>query len=214
MESQLSVKDNVPIRNIGGAAVMRTEITDSLTRAFFSEWARVGYTAVSLERVAKAAGVGKAALYRRWSDKKDMACDLLAQVGLTLSVGEDQETLEADIRAMLFALRRVLRHPTIRRVVTDLQAEIERTPVLGQVLRPYQRAQLAGVDMLIDRAIARGELTPAVDRETAADMIFAPLHWRVAVVLGQSDRHYIARLARMIAAAIKAGDDTPSTPLN
>ena len=208
MERSRSVKENVPIRNVSGAAVMRVEITDSLARAFFSEWARVGYAAVSLERVAKEAGVGKAALYRRWSDKKDMACDLLAQVGLTLSVGEDQETLEADIRAMLFALRRVLRHPTIRRVVTDLQAEIERTPVLGQVLRPYQRAQLAGVDTLIDRAIARGELTPFVDRETAADMIFAPLHWRVAVVLGQSDRAYIRRLARMIAAAIKAGDDT------
>ncbi len=206
MERTRSVKANVPIRNASGAAVRRVEITDALTRAFFGEWARVGYSAVSLERVAKEAGVGKAALYRRWSDKKDMACDLLAQVGLTLTVGEDQETLEADLLALLFALRRILRHPTIRRVVSDLQAEIERTPVLGQVLRPYQRAQLAGVDMLIDRAIARGELTPAVDRETAADLIFAPLHWRVAVVLGQSDRAYIARLSRMIAAAIKAGD--------
>ncbi|MBP8671741.1 MAG: TetR/AcrR family transcriptional regulator [Sphingomonadaceae bacterium] len=186
---------------------MRVDITDALARAFFGEWARVGYAAMSLERVAKEAGVGKAALYRRWPDKKAMACDLLARVGLTLTVSDDQETLEADLRTLLFSLRRILRHPTVRRVVTDLQAEIERTPILGQVLRPYQRAQLAGVDMLIDRAIARGEVTSAVDRETAADMIFAPLHWRVAVIFGQYDSAYIGRLARMIAAAIKASDD-------
>ena len=187
--------------------IIRVDITDALARAFFGEWARVGYAAMSLERVAKEAGVGKAALYRRWPDKKAMACDLLARVGLTLTVSDDQETLEADLRTLLFSLRRILRHPTVRRVVTDLQAEIERTPILGQVLRPYQRAQLAGVDMLIDRAIARGEVTSAVDRETAADMIFAPLHWRVAVIFGQYDSAYIGRLARMIAAAIKASDD-------
>src|SRR3546814_17598475 len=136
MERSRSVKKNVPIRNVSGAAVMRVEITDSLARAFFSEWARVGYAAVSLERVAKEAGVGKAALYRRCSDKKDMACDLLAQVGLTLSVGEDQEPLEADIRAMLFALRRLIRLLTIRPVATDLQAETESTPRMEQVLPP------------------------------------------------------------------------------
>ncbi len=202
MERNRIVKSAGVRRNI-----IRVDITDALARAFFGEWARVGYAAMSLERVAKEAGVGKAALYRRWPDKKAMACDLLARVGLTLTVSDDQETLEADLRTLLFSLRRILRHPTVRRVVTDLQAEIERTPILGQVLRPYQRAQLAGVDMLIDRAIARGEVTSAVDRETAADMIFAPLHWRVAVIFGQYDSAYIGRLARMIAAAIKASDD-------
>lgn len=116
-----------------------------------------GQSAQMLRNLGATVQLGYAAGQR----KRDMACDLLAQVGLTLSVGEDQETLEADIRAMLFALRRVLRHPSIRRVVTDLQAEIARTPVLGQ-----------------------------------------------------SDRAYIARLARMIAAAIKAGDDSSPAPLN
>ena len=60
MERKRSVKGDLPIRNIGGAAVKRTEITDALNRAFFDEWARVGYGAISLERVAKLAGVGKA----------------------------------------------------------------------------------------------------------------------------------------------------------
>lgn len=39
---------------------MQRRVTDALTRALFVEWARVGYAALSLEAVAKRAGVGKA----------------------------------------------------------------------------------------------------------------------------------------------------------
>ncbi|RYZ59046.1 MAG: TetR/AcrR family transcriptional regulator, partial [Proteobacteria bacterium] len=52
-----------------GAAVMQPAVTDALTRELFGEWAERGYAAISLERVALRAGVGKAALYRRWPSK-------------------------------------------------------------------------------------------------------------------------------------------------
>ena len=110
---------------------MRTDVTDALTRAFFEEWSRTGYAALSLERVARVAGVGKAALYRRWSDKAAMASDLLSGAGLSITEVDEQESLEQDLLAVMFAIRRVLRHPRIRRIVTDLHAEIERTPTLG-----------------------------------------------------------------------------------
>lgn len=191
-------------RPVSGAAVMRADVTDALTRAFFQEWARAGYSGLSLERVARSAGVGKAALYRRWPEKPVMAGDLLSRVGLTLTDVGDAGSLEADLTALLFALRRVLRHPLIRRIITDLHAEIERTPALEAAIRPFQRARRERINGLIDRAIARGELSPSVDRETAADLVAAPLYWRLAVVGGQADRHHIARLARMIAGALRA----------
>jgi len=49
---------------------MRTEITEALTRAFFREWARVGYSGLSLERVAR--------LGRRW---ESCALQALARKG-------------------------------------------------------------------------------------------------------------------------------------
>lgn len=191
-------------RPVSGAAVMRADVTDALTRAFFQEWARAGYSGLSLERVARSAGVGKAALYRRWPEKPAMAGDLLSRVGLTLTDVRNAGSLEADLTALLFAIRRVLRHPLIRRIITDLHAEIERTPELEAAVRPFQRARRERINGLIDRAIARGELSPRVDRETAADLIAAPLYWRLAVVGGQADRDHIARLACMIAAALRA----------
>ena len=187
-----------------GAAIMRADVTEALTRAFFEAWARTGYSGLSLERVARSAGVGKAALYRRWTEKPAMAADLLSRVGLTITDVGDQGSLEGDLEALLLALRRVLRHPLTRRIITDLNAEIGRTPALRAAVRPFQRARRERINGLLDRAIARGELSPGVDRETAADMIAAPLYWRLAVVGGRADRDHIARLARMLAAALRA----------
>ncbi|EGY01856.1 TetR family transcriptional regulator [Nitrospirillum viridazoti Y2] len=55
-----------------------------------------------------------------------------------------------------------------------------------------------------DRAIGRGELSPSVDREIAADLIAAPLYRRVAVLGGRSGRNHITCLARMLTAALQA----------
>ena len=65
---------------LSGAAVRRPHITEDLARTFFEEWSRVGYSALSLDAVARKAGVGKAALYRRWRSKADMAADLVKRL--------------------------------------------------------------------------------------------------------------------------------------
>jgi AcrR family transcriptional regulator len=185
-----------------GAAVMQSDVTDALTSAFFEEWARVGYAALSLERVAKNAGAGKAALYRRWSSKAAMASDLLSKVGLTLFALPETGSLEGDLLAFLLSLRRVLNHRIIRRVFLDLHAEIDREPALEAAIRPFQEARRKRVSTLIDRAVARGEAPRSIDRETAADFMVSVLFWRVVVTRGRSDRRHLETLARMTAAAI------------
>jgi AcrR family transcriptional regulator len=189
-------------RRPSGAAVMQSDVTEGLTLAFFQEWARVGYAALSLERVAKNAGAGKAALYRRWPSKVAMASDLLSKVGLTLFELPDTGSLETDLLAFLLSLRRVLRHRIIQRVVLDLQAEVAREPALLTAVRPFQESRRKRVMTLIDRAIGRGEASASIDRETVADLMVSALYWRVVVNGGRSDRQHLKRLARMIAAAI------------
>lgn len=204
MDVHRSASEEISVRRPSGAAVMRVELTDALTRAFFEEWARVGYAALSLERVARNAGAGKAALYRRWSSKAEMASDLLSQVGLTLTETEDMGSLEADLLTQLKAIRRVLRHPQIKRIIADLHAEIGREPALDASVMPFVRARRKRTEQLIERAVARGELSPDVDRETIADLLAAPLYWRMVVMRGRSDLDHIERLARMTAAAMSA----------
>ena len=193
---------------VSGAAVKRPQITDALVRTFFEEWARVGYSALSLDAVARKAGVGKAALYRRWRSKADMAQDLVSQ--LTKTVPEriesgDCGSLEADLYAMGLAGRRLMRHPLVRRIMPDLYAAIEREPALAAALRPSSAASEKKIATLVERAVARGELSGDVDRQLATDFLIGPLYWRLVVLGERASRQHLKDLARMTAAAFRAG---------
>lgn len=192
-------------RRPSGAAVPRAAVTEALTRALFVEWAAHGYAALSLEAVAKRARVGKAALYRRWPSKAAMVADRLPRVGVELSATEDQGSLPGDVRALILALRRVLRHPLVRRILPDLHAEMARSGELRAIVRRLQAARRERAAAIVQRGVERGELGPEVDRETAVDLLGALIYWRLIVIGGRSDRRYVDGVTRMIVAALRGG---------
>lgn len=193
---------------LSGAAVKRPQITDALGRTFFEEWARVGYSALSLDAVARKAGVGKAALYRRWRSKADMARDLLTQIGAAMPASlesGDRGSLEEDLYATLIAASRMMRDPLVRRIMPDLYAALGREPALAAAMRPGEAMWEKKVKTLIDRAVARGELPADVDRRSAMAFLIGPLYWRLVVLGERGERRRIRAIAKMTAAAITAG---------
>lgn len=187
-----------------GAAVMQPRVTEALTRAFFEEWATHGYRGISLERVAGMAAVGKAALYRRWPSKEAMAAELIREAGLSLSGTPDTGSLDGDVRALLREFRRMLRLPLVYRLLPDILAENARSAVLAAGADQLADERRARVTDLIDRAVARGELPSNCDRELAADLMAAPLYWRMAVTRRPMNTSAMERLARALVAGIRA----------
>lgn len=194
-----------PRRAPSGAAIMQPAVTESLTRELFVEWAERGYAAISLERVAQRAGVGKAALYRRWPSKLAMVVDRLEAVGIAPEPLPDTGALATDLRAMLAQLRRLLRHPLVGRILPDLHAEMPRNPELAARVRgrlQVERRRRGGE--LFARAVARGELPPDIDVELLADAVAAMLYWRLIVTRGRADDDYLAGLTEFVLAAVGA----------
>lgn len=192
-------------RALAGAAVQRPQITDALAVSFFEEWARVGYSALSLDAVARKAGVGKAALYRRWRSKADMARDLVLQIGAgvpALLDSGDRGSLEADLYAMFLMGQRLMRQPLVRAILPDLYAAMGREEALTAAMRPGEMAREKKVAALIDRAVARGELAAGVDRRVTTDLIIGPLYWRIVVLGERCSRGQLKALARMTVAAM------------
>ena len=203
MERNRSDEKSLSRRKPSGAAVPRQAITDALARAFFEKWARVGLGALSLERVAKRAGVGKAALYRRWRSKQEMAIDLVQKMGVKLNPIPDTGTLEGDLRLLLLSLRQTLRHPLIRRILPDLHAEMARSRSLNSAIREtVQIERRARVETILDRAIARGELPAHADPALAADALASLLYWRIIVTGERVDRPEIEKIVRFIASGL------------
>jgi len=178
---------------------MQPAVTDALTRELFGEWAERGYAAISLERVALRAGVGKAALYRRWPSKLAMVVDRLEAVGIEVEPVPDTGALETDVRALLAQLRRVLRHPVVGRILPDLHAEMPRNPELAAAIRgKLQTERRRRGAAIFAQAIARRELAPTVDTELLNDAIGALIYWRLVVTRGRADNAYLDRLTELI----------------
>lgn len=196
--------DDLERRKPSGAAVMRPELTTALFRALFEEWARTGYAAISLERVAAHAGAGKAAIYRRWPSKLEFACAAIRSVEVMRLGATDQGNLRADISEYLRATRAVLRHPLVRRIIPDLVAERLRSDELSVMLDGIATARRQFGHRLLNRAIARKELRADIDKELAIDFLFGPLYARMIVRGANFTRADLQRLVGALDAAIRA----------
>jgi AcrR family transcriptional regulator len=191
-------------REPAGAAVLQEGVTDALTWAFFREWARVGYAALSIEAVAKRAGVGKAAVYRRWPSKLSMAADLLLKSGLEVARTTDTGSLEGDVQAFLADAYKTLRRPLVRRILPDLHAEMRRSAALAKGVRSSLQAERrARGEALLRRAIERGELSASIDVDLALDLMGGLLYWRLIVTGMETPPSYLEDVLALTLGALR-----------
>lgn len=188
-----------------GAALLQDDVTRAITAAFFREWARVGYAALSIEAVAKRAGVGKAAVYRRWSSKLAMASELLLEVGVGMARAPDTGSLEGDVRAFLDAAYNVLRHPLVRRILPDLHAEMRRSAPLARAIRTSLQVERRAMgEALLRRAIDRGELSASIDVDLALDLLGGLLYWRLIITGMDTPPRYLVDLKALTLGALRS----------
>jgi AcrR family transcriptional regulator len=190
-------------RTPSGAAVLQPEITLAITEAVFDELAEQGYARLSMEAVAKRAGVGKSALYRRWPSKQEMALSVIAEFSVGQAAMPDTGSLAGDLRQSLEAIAHWLSHPKFSRILADLVAEMGRNPELSDVVEGMigQPRRERGV-VILERAIERGELDPNTDLELALDLLAAPIYWRLLVRDGQIEPGYLDKLTVLLSRAL------------
>lgn len=186
-----------------GAAVLKPEITDAITAAVLDELAEQGYARLSMEAVAKRAGVGKSALYRRWASKQEMTLAVLAEFSVGQADIPDTGSLRGDIRAVLEGVATWLSHPQFSRILPDLVAEMARTPELsdlveGMIGRPRRERGR----VMLEQAIERGELARDTDLELALDVLAAPIYWRLTIRDGDMEPDYLDKLVAMLVRAL------------
>ena len=183
-------------RQPAGAAVLRPEKTKAIVSAFFAELAESGYEGMTMDRVSQRAGVGKAALYRRWPSKREMLVELVGQFATQAVLPPDTGSLEEDLAAVIDEAIAVVSDPIIRGVIQSLVAEGPRTPDLAAVLTERFRKprRAAGVRML-QRAIERGEIAPDVDTELFNDLVGGALYLRAIILDEPFPPDYAERLA-------------------
>ncbi|CAL9460735.1 TetR/AcrR family transcriptional regulator [Streptomyces cellulosae] len=189
-----------------GAAVLREDVTEAIRTAVFEELAAVGYARMSIEGIARRAGVGKTAVYRRWRSKLHVVLDVVSALAVQGLPAPDTGSLESDLRLLYEVSSRALRHPVASQILPDLQAEAARNPEIAEAVQKALREGQDGVAKgIVTAAQQRGEIGAGVDHSLALDLISGPLYWRSVVIRSPKlPKGYLEGLARATAAALKA----------
>ncbi|MFJ9902814.1 TetR/AcrR family transcriptional regulator [Streptomyces sp. NPDC101152] len=193
-------------RTPAGAAVLREDVTEAIRAAVFEELASVGYARMSIEGIARRAGVGKTAVYRRWRSKLHLVLDIVSALAVQGLPVPDTGSLEGDLRLLYEVTSRALRHPVASQILPDLQAEAARNPDIAEAVQKALRQGQEGVaSKIIAAAEQRGEVRAGLDDELALDLISGPLYWRSVVIRSPKlPKGYLGALARATAEAVKA----------
>jgi AcrR family transcriptional regulator len=184
--------------------VLRGDITAAIRNAVMNELAEVGYGRLSIEAVARRAGVGKTAIYRRWGNKLEMVLEIVEDVANRSVPLPDTGSFAGDLQLIMMIVSRALQHRIASQIIPDLMAEAARNPQIAETLqKALHTHQHAVGDKLVGQAVARGELPSGTDPEVAVDMILGPLYWHLAVSRTPLADDYLEKLTSAVMAAMR-----------
>jgi AcrR family transcriptional regulator len=157
--------------------------------------AETGYDALRLDVVAARAKASKATLYRHWPGKADLvvaAVKCYKQADLVADC--DTGSLRGDLLTALRAISRMMSGPT-GQIMAGLMIAMQRDAELAETVRASMledKHQL--VRHMLDRAIARGELSAGTDPEIFPEIAPALLFTRIFIQGRPADDAYLTHL--------------------
>lgn len=134
---------------------------------------------LTMEAVAKRAGVGKPTLYKWWPSKAALIMAMFHEriavpVAVPASAATAEEALRATMRRLITGLNGLF-----GKVLADLIAEGQGDPaLLLDLFEDHIKARQAGDIAEIERAQVTGEFTAEVEPKHLIDMLFGSLIYR------------------------------------
>jgi AcrR family transcriptional regulator len=135
-----------------------------------------GYDATNMDDIAARAGVGKAAIYRRWSSKAALITDVLVywRPDLRTDDAPDTGSLTGDIEALIERAVAYDNGLITNDLVLRVALEATRDPQLATALDDLMLLRGGRqISIILARAVARGEIAADRDWSLVADVLTA-----------------------------------------
>ena len=197
----MTTKHSEPKRRSGGRSA---RVVSAVLEATRTELHRVGYGALSVERVAELAGVAKTTVYRRWPKKSQLVrAALLERIEARMIIPEDAGSLEVELGVLAKDAYDNLQSPDGRGRLRVLYGE-GNNPEVRSLVRTIRKAKLRVPRELFQRAVARGEIVNAEVGDLAWQMILGALHLRVCLLGERLTVSELQQLARVALSGVRA----------
>ena len=134
-----------------------------------------GLTAVTMEGIARRAGVGKPTVYRHWPNAAAVAMAAFLETTAQPDTAATANTALDELRLQLAAIACAFAARTGRNVKAMIAASRGRDRAWQGISQPLHCASRQTGRTLLERAAAAGELRNGLDLEVTLDLIYGPL---------------------------------------
>ena len=157
---------------------------------------RDGYGRVTMESIARRAGVSKQTVYRWWPTKSAILLEALNEGAAAISPLRDTGSFETDLRTFREA-RLPVRAATDASRRADGRGPVRRGPRRG-VSHRLSRASPPGTGELLDRGRNSGELAATADTDLLVELVFGTLWYRILAQNRPLNRVFADRLTHSV----------------
>ena len=180
-------------------------VREAVLAATAAELSERGFAAMTIEDIATRSGVHKTTIYRRWSTLSQLVADAAIEVSATTVPIPDTGSIESDLREMARSIVALVTSESGGALVAALFSDAVRTPEVARLKREFYSARYELADIVVRRAVERGEISEKVSAADLLAAVAAPIYYRLLVADLPVDRSVADRAAAGALAAAHAG---------
>jgi AcrR family transcriptional regulator len=185
-----------PRKRPGGRSA---RVRSAVLRATLEELAAVGYASFSLESVAARAGVNKTTVYRRWGNREQLILDAMLERGSERVPIPDTGSLRQDLLELATAIADSITAPEVEATARAAASIGDPDSLLVDAARRFWETRLKMAREIVERAIARGELSPGTDPAAMIEALIGPIYFRLLMTREPLDKPFVEKLVDVVA---------------
>lgn len=164
---------------------------------------------ISIEAIAREAGVGKTTIYRWWPNKTAILVDaFLAQIEPSILFPKAETATEALVLQMKSVVRAL--SSDAGRIVAEIIAEGQRdSDALDSFRDRFLNIRRDAARQIILQGIEAGEFDPNLNTDVAMDILYGPIYYRLLVRHLPLDEAFSTQLSHLVIPCLAASSNSP-----
>jgi AcrR family transcriptional regulator len=184
-----------PRRPGGRSARVRAAALD----AAIEQLGEGGYAGLTLENVARRAGVHKTTLYRRWGTREALVLEAMLEHARERVPVPDTGSLRGDLLELARSSVATLTSPPGEAIARAVAGQAASDARLADAACRFWDERLVVDGVIVERAIARGELARETDARTVIEAVLGPIYFRVLASGERVDERFCEAVVELAA---------------